>query len=576
MADRVIENLITRLTFDFDSRQLESFNDFLSEAAKGLTAIVAGASAAAAGIFAFSKTIADTNDELGKLSQRLGVDLESLQELGFVAELNGASIDQMNSSLQNLNRVASEAARGVGEGVETFGLLGVSVLDTQGKIKTADELFLNISDSILSLGTQAEKLDLSQKLGIDENVLLLLQSGSEEINAQRESVRKYNFVVGKEATKAAADFIDSLSIIGKIISGISSKIATGLIKQIQPFLELLIEWFVNNRNIIKQNISSFIDGVVKAIRVLTRVSIRVASAVNSISEAMGGWKATIIAVSGLLLAMNARALLMPVLAAAAATSILLILEDLITFANGGDSAIGSLAEKFPTLDKALRVTLDLIKMSIDGWVLIFTQGGEALEGLKLIVQDLGIFIFNFFKDTGERIQNVFDKTVNGIKNLLSDIPVIRAVVETVSKTIDDVEQEVSANGVARTIQRDGGGFSILEAGENAIQSFKNIITDNPVTNTIREFLIDPISTFITGGESISQPREIQSQQRVFDSSLTQNTSSVANTNNTTNNNPEVNITINGGDTEEVRQTITDVLKQQYRSAQTNLESKVEF
>ena len=99
MADTVIENLITKLSFEFDEDKLEEFQDGVEKAAKGLVAVVAAATAAATAIFAFTKSMADSNDELGKFAQRVGIDVQALQELGFVAELNGGSIDSMNNSL---------------------------------------------------------------------------------------------------------------------------------------------------------------------------------------------------------------------------------------------------------------------------------------------------------------------------------------------------------------------------------------------------------------------------------------------------------------------------------------------
>ena len=396
MADTVIENLITKLTFDFDDKQLEKFDKHLENAVKGLTAIVAGAVGAATAIFAFTKKIAESNDELFKFAQRTGVDIKALQELGYVAELNGGSIDSMNSSLENLARISSEAARGMGAGVEVFGMLGISVTDANGRLKEADVMLNDVSDAISRLGSQAERLEFAQKLGIGPDLLIAIQQGSEAINRQRKEARELGFVIDQDAGKAAADFNDELLRMNKVISGVANAIGTRLIKQFNKSNGLFIEWFKVNKALIQQNISLFLDKVISTIKVVFNIVRRVVGIVLSLVKAMGGLKNTIIVVTGLLLAMNASALLMPILIIASAAWILLMLEDIIKFAEGGDSAIGNLAKQLPELDAFLRTTLDLLAMMRDGWVLIFTEGDAAFEGMMMMLRDAGNAIANFF------------------------------------------------------------------------------------------------------------------------------------------------------------------------------------
>jgi len=396
MADTVIENLITKLTFDFDDEKLEKFDEFLGTAAKGLTAIVAGATAAATAIFIFTKKIAASHDELGKFAQRTGINIKALQELGFVAELNGGSIDSMNSSLENLARISSEAARGMGAGVEVFGMLGISVTDANGRLKEADVMLDDVSDAISRLGTQAERLEFAQKLGIGSDLLLAIQEGSDAIKRQREEARSLGFVIDQDAAKAAADFNDEMLRMTKVVSGVANAVGTRLIKQFNESNGLFIEWFKVNKALIQQNLSLFLDRVIGTIKVIFTVVKRVVDIVLSLVNAMGGLKNTIIVVTGLLLAMNASALLMPILIIAVAAAILLVLEDIIKFAEGGDSAIGQLANKFPVLDAVLRTILDLLAMVRDGWTLIFTDGGEAFEGMMMMIRDAGNAIANWF------------------------------------------------------------------------------------------------------------------------------------------------------------------------------------
>ncbi len=486
MASRVIENLITQFTFVTDEKTLKKINKGIDDAVKGLTAIVVVATAAAGAVGVFTKKIAESHDQLAKLSRITGVDVKALQELGFVAELGGASVDSMNGSLKNLSKIASEAARGMGSGVEVFGMLGISATDAAGRIKSANDLLLDISDSISKLKTTAEQLEFTAKLGISEDLLPALQKGSEAIRQQRKEARELGFVIDKDAAAAAEEFVDVMLKVKKIVGGVASAIGTKLIKNAMPMLKIFIEWFKVNKQLIKQNVVIYFNKIKTVSKAVLNIMKRVADTVLFLVDAMGGWKNTIIAVSALLLAMNASALLMPILAIAAGAAILLILEDIKVFAEGGDSAIGNLIERLPVLEGVLRGLINIFELVKKGWELIFSEElFFALEGLKMLIQDIGSAIKN-------EILKPF-KSITGFINTFSPVDLVK-----------------------------------LKSGIDTYRASRKS----------------------SGGNS---------------STITNNTT----------NKPNINININGGNTQEVRKAVSDVLSEQYSGAQTNLNSEVD-
>ncbi len=388
MADFTIENLITKLGFEYNEKELNKFNDGIKDAVKGLMAVGAAAATAAAGIFAFTAKIANSNDELGKFAQRVGIDIEALQELGYAAELNGGSVDSMNSSLANLAKISSEAARGVGSGVEVFGMLGMSVTDTNGKIKEADTLFEEVADRVSKLDDQAQKLEFAQKLGINEDLILTLQQGSEALKQQRKEARDIG-LISKEETEAAAEFNDTLLRLSKLVSKITSVIGTRLMKQITPVIKSFNNWAKANRELIAQNISSFLDKVSRAISIVWNVSTQLFGGIQMVVKVMGGWKNVIIIITGLLMTLNATALLIPLLIAAAAVGILLLLNEIKVFAEGGDSVLGDLIKRFPILDKAIEKTKLAFKGTGKFLAGIF---GDIFSGIKRDFINLSNFV----------------------------------------------------------------------------------------------------------------------------------------------------------------------------------------
>jgi hypothetical protein len=353
MADTIIENLITRFGFDFDQKTLDKIDAGIESAVNGLKKMVLAAGAAGVAMFLFTKKIAESNDELGKFAEIIGVDLEALQELGYVAELNGASVDSMNSSLSNLSKIMSEASRGIGGGIEAFGILGLSVTDAQGKIKETDDFLFEISDALSKIDSQAQRIEFASKLGIDESLILALDKGSDALRRQREEARELGFIIDEEAAQAAANFNDEMLRATRVVTGVANAIGQKLMKQMIPMIKAFVAWFKANKELIRQNILGFFDNLTKALQAVGNIAQRVAEtlyffrgALLAVAGVFLLLKRRIIAAKLAMLALNASALILPLIFAAIGVALFLLLEDLQKFLTGGESVIGKWVETF--------------------------------------------------------------------------------------------------------------------------------------------------------------------------------------------------------------------------------------
>lgn len=524
----VIDSLVAKLSFDFDGKALDQFNKGMEDASKAVAIVAAGAVAAGAAIFAFTSKIAAQNDEIGKLGQKIGIAAQSINELGFVAQLNGGSINSMNSSLENLAKTASESARGLGAGVEAFGLLGVSAIDANGNIKQTDDLLLDVADAVSKLDSQSQKLELLSKLGIDSSLLLTLEQGSEAIRAQRKEVEELGFVLDKNATTRAAAFNDEMLRVKTVVNGVASAIGTKLMKQITPMVKTFLEWFKANKEIIKQNLNQFFEKLTTVIEALFNIGSRVVNVINTLVQAFGGWEIAIQSAGAALLVLNAKALLIPILIAAAAVAIFLLIEDIISFAQGADSQLGSLAKKFPIIGTAANGLISVFKRVAEGWRLIFTEGGAALDGLMLIIEDVGKSIFN-----------ALITPINTVISLLNKIP-----------GIDIGEIKTAKQSGALDSLTDGVIGKVGEEG----------------TSSLFESASDFFGGLFSSGAT---------QQKPLVASAIGNTNQISNnTSNSTNN--TVTINIEGGDINKIKRVVSEALGAEMKASEMNLATQVSY
>lgn len=405
----IVEELVAKLGFKFDDTNLKKFDSGMQNAKKLLGGLAIAAGGYAVAMLKSTEAIAEQNDILGKQAETLGITTAELQSFQYAAELGGASSSDMSSSLENLGRVASQASRGIGAGVETFGLLGISVNDANGNVKSSTQLMSELSGKISKLSSQSEKLEFLQNLGVSNKLLLTLNQGVEELNKQRAEAKKLGFLLSPEDVKNAANFNDALLKVHKVINGLTSHIATKSMPIITKLMTQFKIWFINNKKIIQQNITKFLENMNKVLGGVWTVVKRVSSAINSIAQAFGGWEKTITAVGAALLILNAKALILPITLIAIGVAVGLLLEDLIAYYNGADSAIGDLAKKHEFLKIALEALRQILEQVADGWTLILTKGSDALDGLKIYIKSIGKHIFDFMVAPLNSVLKLIDK-----------------------------------------------------------------------------------------------------------------------------------------------------------------------
>lgn len=190
-------------------------------------AAVAGLTVA---IFALVKSAAKAGDEFDKMSKRLDVSAQTLSELKFAAELSGASIDDIEKSMKKLSKSAVDADRGLLTYKRAFDELGVSITDTDGKLKDTETLFNEVSQALVGLESNTKKTALAQELfGKSGTKLLpLFREGADGIAALREEARFLGITYSDEAAAGAAAFVDAQQRLTDSFKGVKIGIAEDL------------------------------------------------------------------------------------------------------------------------------------------------------------------------------------------------------------------------------------------------------------------------------------------------------------------------------------------------------------
>jgi hypothetical protein len=180
------------------------------------------------------KTI-EAGDALNDMSQRTGVSVESLAKFKKAAVGNSVDIDAVAKSLGKLSKGMYEIAQtGKGPAADALKTLGISATDASGKLKSADQVTLEIASKFKAMPDGVEKTALAMQLfgksGAD--MIPMLNMGGDAID--KLSVK----MTGAFAEKADA-YKTKLELLGGKVGGLAAGITVALLPALDAVTTVL-------------------------------------------------------------------------------------------------------------------------------------------------------------------------------------------------------------------------------------------------------------------------------------------------------------------------------------------------
>lgn len=235
-------------------KKLLAFGSGLSSIGSKLTGI--GVSLATP-LLAAVKVFSDMGGDLADMSQRTGVSVESLSELGFAAEQSGADMETLENSLRKMQKQVTEARAGSTSANEALGQLGLTVADLADL--TPDQQFKKIGDRLAQVEDPAAKAAFAMEIfGKSGTKLLpLFANGAAGIEELQEQARSLGLTMATEDAQAAEAFGDTLDIVWKVLRKavftIGAALAPLLTEVAEGFTQVVVRisaWIAQNKELV--------------------------------------------------------------------------------------------------------------------------------------------------------------------------------------------------------------------------------------------------------------------------------------------------------------------------------------
>ena len=209
---------------------------------KGLSTVAAGV---AASLGAVAYKAAQAADDLNTLSKVSGVGTDELQKYSVAADLVDVSTETIVKALKKLKKNMYQVGY-YGKGpAEEFESLGVAVMDSNGELRDAEEVFTEVLEALSKVTNETERDAIAQKLlgNAASELNPLIEDGGETYKRVAETLKKYDLdFVDEETLQRANEFndeLDTMKLLGKVaFQSMGSELAGYL----APALEKVVDW----------------------------------------------------------------------------------------------------------------------------------------------------------------------------------------------------------------------------------------------------------------------------------------------------------------------------------------------
>lgn len=443
----VVDELVTLLSFKTSpgtEKAIKSIKDGISTLKSEVTKWAAAATAAGAATSAFLLSASDKAIELQKLSQSTNLSTDSLQQWQYAAEAVGASSAAVTSDLESLLKTMSSPIPG--ELNMELMMLGVSVHNASGQLRGADEVLKDVGDKLNKMSS-ARAVQWAERVGISNDTLMLLKQGRQGLSELFEEAQLVGAIIPEDAINRGAELSKSIKTLKTVFQALGNSIALSFAPNLKKVVDNFKQFLINNADFVRQGLGITIDGVSRGFGRFWDILVKIKDGFVALLQPMQPFLKNMDAVkvvAGLVtgalagfLALMAPAIMQFAAVGAAIAGVSLVIEDFITWLEGGESVIGDIVNAF------------------SNWMDKFP---ELKEDLKSVGQ--------VFADVFNAIPGLIDKCIDKIEDMF---PVINKILSGLGKVVDFVYEGAKTAGETLTdgVLKVFGGYEGQGARENA-------------------------------------------------------------------------------------------------------------
>jgi len=228
------------------ARAAKKMQKDLEEAGKVIGTALAAVTTATA---ALVKSAIDNMDRLDEAAQRVGVSAKQLSTLEYAAKRGAVSSEQLEAALGKLAKSASDTAAGTGTAAKGFEHLGISVKNTDGTLKSTEQLLKEAATEFAKYEDSAQKTAVAMAIfgKSGKDMLPFLNQGADGMRELQDRAKALGLEISDAAAAQAGDFNDAMGDMADLVRGVGNDIAQALLPKLTQIAEAFVDAGVGAR-----------------------------------------------------------------------------------------------------------------------------------------------------------------------------------------------------------------------------------------------------------------------------------------------------------------------------------------
>ena len=174
--------------------------------------------------------------QIDKMTKVTGMSTQEFTKLAYAADQEHASLETLSKSLPILSKYMAYAQQGMETYKREFDKMGITVTDAKGRLKSAYQVLLEMSDFMGRKGmNDTEKMAIMMTLlgRRGAELIPMLKKGSAWFKKMGKEAESLGIVLDKKTTAAIKRSDDSLTMLKKAFLGVG----IAIIKAVEPSIE---------------------------------------------------------------------------------------------------------------------------------------------------------------------------------------------------------------------------------------------------------------------------------------------------------------------------------------------------
>ena len=174
---------------------------------------------------------AEQAKEISNVSQTMGMTTDKYQVWDFILKSVGSDAESASGDLAALAEKAKDAAEGGNDSAKTFRMLGISLKDSHGHLKSQNDLFLELINSLKNMEDTTTRNAIASDLlsTTGEKIIPILNMTKEEFDSLKNSAYETGYVMSGDTLQGFSKLNRAMAEFDGVTQGLSNSFAVTLL-----------------------------------------------------------------------------------------------------------------------------------------------------------------------------------------------------------------------------------------------------------------------------------------------------------------------------------------------------------